>query len=334
MDQLIDLIQFRNKSAKQILNEFAESQKQSWPLAGANYEGLKSVENKEFSFDGFKIKVQFNPERIRSSAAKVDQKSIAERACFLCNENRPGEQKGILFGEQFLILINPYPIFKTHLTLSSNTHVDQRFLVNAKALLELAEAMEGFTVLYNGPESGASAPDHLHFQAGEEGFLPINKEYEQLKLHSGIPLYSAENTHVWAFSNYLRKMISVETKSRDEGITVMNDYYNSFSELQSDKIEPMMNVLCSFSKGKWIIHLFPRRAHRPDRYFAKDEKQLLISPGSVDLGGVFVVPRKEDFDKITKDDVVDILAQVSLDDESFAELIEEMKIKMNNKLIH
>lgn len=331
MDQLIDLIQFRNKSAKQILNEFAESQKQSWPLAGANYEGLKSVENKEFSFDGFKINVQFNPERIRSSAAKVDQKSIAERACFLCNENRPGEQIGILFGEQFLILINPYPIFKTHLTLSSNTHVDQRFLVNAKALLELAEAMEGFTVLYNGPESGASAPDHLHFQAGEEDFMPVGEEYEHLKSHSGNPLLSEENTQVWAFRHYLRKMISIETTFMDEAMAVMNNYYDTFRGLQPEKVEPMMNVLCSFSQGKWIIHLFPRKAHRPDRYFAKGEKQLLISPGSVDLGGVFVVPRKEDFDKITQSDVVDILAQVSLDNESFEELILGMKSKMNIK---
>lgn len=331
MEQFRDLKYTLNKNAQQVLFEFAEEQKQSWPLARNNYEGLKSVENKEFQFEGFKIKIQFNPERIRSSAAKVDQISIAERKCFLCQENRPVEQKGISFGKQLLILVNPYPIFNTHLTISSNIHVDQRFLANAKAMLELGAAMEGFTVLYNGPESGASAPDHLHFQAGEEGFMPVNEEYEQLKVYAGISLSSSENTQVWAFIHYLRKMISVETTSMDEGMAVMNAYYHQFRELQPEKVEPMMNVICSFSKGKWIIHLFPRKAHRPDRYFAKGEKQLLISPGSVDLGGVFVVPRKEDFDKITREDVVDILAQVSLDDESFTELIQEMKIKINNK---
>ncbi|HET6558421.1 MAG TPA: DUF4922 domain-containing protein, partial [Prolixibacteraceae bacterium] len=182
MEQFLDLKYTNNKSAVQVLSEFAEAQKQSWSLARANYDGLKSVENKEFQFDGFKVKVQFNPERIRSSAAKVDQQSIAERKCFLCNENRPIEQKGISFGEQFLILINPFPIFKTHFTISSNIHVAQRFLVNAQALLEMAAVMEGFMVLYNGPESGASAPDHLHFQAGEEGFMPVGEEYEQLKI--------------------------------------------------------------------------------------------------------------------------------------------------------
>jgi len=333
MDQFLDLIQFENKSAKQVLDEFAESQKQGWPLAKANYEGLKSVKDKEFQFDGFKVKVQFNPERIRSSAAKVDTLSISERKCFLCNGNRPLEQQEIAFGEQFLILVNPYPIFKTHLTISSNNHVAQRFLDNAQALFELAAAMKSFTVLYNGPESGASAPDHLHFQAGEEDFMPVGEEYEQLKKYLGILLFSGERTQVWAFNNYLRKMISVETTSITEGMAVMNDFYETFRELQPEKIEPMMNVLCSFSKGKWILHLFPRKAHRPTQFFANDSSQLLISPGSVDLGGVFVVPRKEDFDKITKSDVVDILGQVSLNDEPFTELTQGMMIKMKNNLM-
>ena len=127
MDQFLDLID-NGKNAAQVLSEFAEAQKQHWPLARDNYEGLESVEVKSFQFDGFRIKVQFNPQRIRSSAAKVDTQSIAERKCFLCNENRPTEQKAIAFGDEFLILVNPYPIFKTHLTISSNAHIPQRFL--------------------------------------------------------------------------------------------------------------------------------------------------------------------------------------------------------------
>lgn len=324
MDQFIDLIG-NEKSAIQILSEFAEAQKQSWPLAKANYEGLKSVEVKEFQFDGFEIKVQFNPERILSSAAKVDTKSIAERICFLCNENRPPEQKAIAFGDEFLILVNPYPIFKTHLTISSNTHVAQRFITNARALLDLAAAMEGFTILYNGPESGASAPDHLHFQAGESDFMPVAKDLKWLKVHGGQVLLSGIHTQVWAFEHYLRKMISVETNSMTEGLAVMDVFYHEFRELQPDKVEPMMNVLCSWKEGKWTIHLFPRKAHRPTQFFASGSGQLLISPGSVDLGGVFVVPRSEDFDKITREDIVDILAQVSINQDIFTILTEEMK---------
>ena len=324
MDQLLDLIIDTNISAKQVLNEFAETQIQSWPLANANYEGLKLVEVKQFQFDGFQIKVQYNPERMRSSSAKVDQESIAERKCFLCNENRPHEQQAIAFGDQFLILVNPYPIFKTHLTISSNTHIAQRFINNAKSMLELAAAMVGFTILYNGPESGASAPDHLHFQAGENDFLPVNQEFEWLKINGGKLLYSGLKTQVWAFDNYLRKMISVETGDLSEGLEVMEVFCQKFSILQPEKIEPMMNVLCTFTKGKWSIHLFPRKAHRPTQFFAKGAEQLLISPGSVDLGGVFVIPRKEDFKKITTSDIIDILAQVSLNHEPFTELTMEI----------
>jgi ATP adenylyltransferase/5',5'''-P-1,P-4-tetraphosphate phosphorylase II len=327
MDQFSYLLD-TNKSAAQLLSEFAEAQKLNWPLAMANYEGLKSVENKTFTFDGFQVKVQFNPERMRSSAAKVDKTSIAERQCFLCNENRPQEQKAIAFGEEFLILVNPFPIFKTHLTISSNTHIPQRFLANAPALLDLAAAMEGFTVLYNGPESGASAPDHLHFQAGESDFLPLSSEFERLKAHTGQLLFSGFHTRVWAFGNYLRKMISIQTDSITEGLGAIELFIQKFSELQPEKVEPMVNVLCSWNKGKWTIHLFPRKAHRPTQFFASGNDQLLISPGSVDLGGVFVTPRKEDFDKISQADIINIMEQVSINQNIFTILVDEIKIKM------
>jgi ATP adenylyltransferase/5',5'''-P-1,P-4-tetraphosphate phosphorylase II len=327
MDQLLDLIADTNKSAAQVLREFAEVQKQSWPLAATNYNGLSSVEEKLFQFDGFQVKVQFNPERMQSSAAKVDQASIAERKCFLCNENRPAEQQAIAYGDQFVILVNPYPIFKTHFTISSNTHVDQRFLPNVKAMFEIARAMEGFTVFYNGPECGASAPDHLHFQAGENGFLPVEAEFQQLK-SSDNQIFSGQNTQVWAFDQYLRKMISIETDSRAEGLTVIEVFYRRFHELQPEKAEPMLNVLCSFSSGRWVIHLFPRKLHRPWQFFADGNDQLLISPASVDFGGVFTTPRKEDFKKVTKENIEDIFAQVSLAKDSFSSVIQKMKTDM------
>lgn len=325
MDQLLDIIADTNKTANQVLREFADLQKQSWPLAATNYEGLKSVEEKRFQFDGFQIKVQYNRERMRSSAAKVDKLSIAERKCFLCSQNRPVEQHTIAFGDQYVILVNPFPIFKAHFTISSNAHVDQLFLPNVKSMFEIAAAMEGFTVFYNGPECGASAPDHLHFQAGESNFLPVTEEYEQIKGHSGKHLFSGKETTVWAFDNYLRKLVSVETRSVDEGLAIVEVFYKRFHEMQPEKSEPMLNVLCSFSKGKWIIHLFPRKLHRPSHFFAEGKDQLLISPASVDFGGVFITPRKEDFDKITKEDIVAIFSQVSLNQDSFQELTENFR---------
>lgn len=325
MDQFSELQYTGTKSGSQILHDFTEFQKRIWPLAKANYEGLKKVEEKVFQFDGFQIKAQFNPERIRSSAAKVDQQSIAERACFLCNENRPEEQQAIAFGNDFLILVNPYPIFKTHLTITSVRHTDQRFLPNVKSMLLLAKAMEGFTIFYNGPQAGASAPDHLHFQAGEKGFMLVDDEFHHLKKHSGRALILGQNTKVWCFNNYLRKMISVEIRSMEEAIHVLEAYYKSFEQVQTNDHEPMMNVLCSWSEDRWTIHLFPRKKHRPTQYFADGDAQFMISPGAVDMGGVFIIPRREDFVKITAKDVADILEQVSLDEYSFERLMEGLK---------
>jgi ATP adenylyltransferase/5',5'''-P-1,P-4-tetraphosphate phosphorylase II len=328
MAQLLDIIKETNKPASKILHEFVESEKLHWPLAEANYNGLNSVEEKQFQFDGFQIKVQFNPERMRSSAAKVDKQSIAARKCFLCSENRPAEQDAIAFSEDFLILVNPFPIFKTHFTISCNSHIDQRFIPNVKSLLELAQAMEGFTIFYNGPECGASAPDHLHFQAGESSFLPVTTEFEQLKSIAR-QLYSGAETNVWAFDNYLRKMISVETTSKEEALKFIGIYYTHFQAMQPEKMEPMMNALCTFSEGKWTIHLFPRKLHRPRQFFAEGNDQLLISPASVDFGGVFILPRREDFDKITREDIADILSQVCVDQDTFQELTEKIEKDLN-----
>jgi ATP adenylyltransferase/5',5'''-P-1,P-4-tetraphosphate phosphorylase II len=324
MAQLIDLTSNTKKTAKQILGEFTESQTQTWPLAAANFNGLERVEEKDFQFDGFQVRAQFNPERMRSSVAEVDKQSIAARRCFLCEENRPPEQNAIAYGDDFLILVNPFPIFKNHFTISCHRHIDQRFIPNTKMLLELAEAMEGFTVFYNGPECGASAPDHLHFQAGESSFMPVTDEFEHIK-PSGRILFLGKNSGVWAFDHYLRKMISVETSSMDEGLNVIDLYYKHFEAMQSEKVEPMMNALCSFSNGKWIIHLFPRKAHRPSHFYEEGEKQILISPGSVDFGGVFILPRREDFDKISKENIVDILAQVCVNQDTFLELTEKIR---------
>ena len=330
MDQLLDIITKTNKPATQILQEFVEAEKLMWPLAASNYKGLEKVEEKSFQFDGFQIKAQFNPERMRSSVAEVDKQSIAARKCFLCSENRPPEQDGIPFGDDFLILINPFPIFKNHFTISCNRHIDQRFIPNVKTLLELAKAMECFTVFYNGPECGASAPDHLHFQAGESNFMPIPEDFNRLK-HTARMLYSNDQTEVVAFDNYLRKMISIETNSLEEALKVIDVYYRHFASMQPEKVEPMMNVLCSFSDGKWTIHLFPRKAHRPTHFYEEGEKQILISPGSVDFGGVFILPRREDFVKISKENIVDILAQVCVDQDTFLELTEKIRNDLNSK---
>ncbi len=153
------------------------SQLREWELARVNYGLLDRVKSRTFDFGKFKILVQFNPERMRSSAAKVDARSIEERPCFLCSKNRPPEQKGLSAGNNLSILLNPFPIFSRHLTIVSEEHTDQRILNNFSSMLDLARSLKEFVIFYNGPECGASAPDHFHFQAGNRGFLPIESDF-------------------------------------------------------------------------------------------------------------------------------------------------------------
>lgn len=305
-------------------NDFLIKQNHTWKLSADNYRGLELVEEKTFQFDGFVIKVQFNPERMRSSTAKVDQKSIAARKCFLCKENRPVEQNSIDMGNDFLLLVNPFPIFHTHFTIPSIHHFPQLLEFSLEDLLRISKQMEGYLLFYNGPECGASAPDHLHFQAGETGFLPVEAEFKYLSQTEGALLHQSDHLCIWAFDHYLRKMISIETDSIQKGVDAIKNILACFREIQPEKVEPLVNLLCSYSAGKWMLHLFPRKLHRPTQYFAEGNSQLMISPASVDFGGVFITPRREDFDKIKPTDVADIFDQVTLGKEAFQTLTQSI----------
>lgn len=313
-------------NTKDKFSDFLLAQNQSWPLSADNYRGLAKVGEREFLIDGYQIKVQFNPERMRSSNATIDQNSIAARKCFLCTENRPAEQNNLDLGNNFLLLVNPFPIFHRHFTIPSVWHTPQLLTGSLDNMFEIARQIEGYTLFYNGPESGASAPDHLHFQAGENGFLPVESEFERMKQKPENLLFQSDQLNIWAFDDYLRKMISIETNNPGEGVIAIGNLFNRFREIQPEKIEPMINLLCYFRDGKWVLHLFPRRLHRPRQFFEEGSHRLLISPASVDFGGVFITPRREDFDKITSADIKDIFNQVCLDDESF----EVLKISIVN----
>ena len=147
--------------------------------------------------------------------------------------------------------------------------------------------------------------------------MPVEEEFETMKFQSESLLCHSDALKIWAFGNYIRKMISFETDDLKLGISAVEYLIRGFSEIQPEKVEPMMNLLCHFKDEKWILHLFPRKLHRPSQYFEQGDKQLLISPGAVDFGGVFITPRREDFDKITATDILDIFRQVSLDEAGF-----------------
>jgi len=301
--------------------ELLQEQLKVWELARNNYDALKQVKVKELAFDNFKIKVQFNPARIVSSSAKIDTKSIQERKCFLCRQNRPVEQMRIPFGEDYEILINPFPIFPKHLTIPSCKHVDQRIAGRLGDMLDLAYNIDEYTIFYNGPKCGASAPDHVHFQAGSKGFLTIEKEWRQFAIK---PVLEFQSAKLYILHNYLKGTFVIESDSKENAVELFEQIYASM-EVKPGEEEPMMNVLAWYEADKWIVCVFPRSLHRPSCYTAEGEDNILISPGAVDMGGVFIIPLEKDFDKITAENVRTILSEVCMDEVALKKIADHIK---------
>jgi hypothetical protein len=276
-----------NKSLRNEINLLFREQLATWELAMTNYKALKQVQMKTLYVKGSEYRVQFNPARIISSSAQVDPQSIQERPCFLCRSHRPPEQKSLPFKDQYQILVNPYPIFPRHLTIPSLEHTPQRIANRFGDMLDLTFHLSEYIVFYNGPQCGASAPDHFHFQAGSRNFLPIEKESD------------------WRWA------IVLVSDGREEMLSRFQAVYDTLPLLPGDD-EPMLNILTGYKKGEWTTYLFPRKKHRPTCYSAIGDANLLISPASVDMGGVFITPLEKDFKKITAADIATILGEVLL----------------------
>ncbi|MCD7900939.1 MAG: DUF4922 domain-containing protein [Bacteroides sp.] len=280
-------------SLKEILPAFFDEQLAVWETARNNYAALSQVREKVFEIDGFTYKVQFNPARITSSTAKIDAASIQQRPCFLCDFNRPAEQQEIPLLGHYHLLVNPYPIFPRHLTLPDQQHTPQCIESRMGDMLKLARLLDEYVIFYNGSQAGASAPDHLHFQAGNKGFLPIEKEWKR----------KSEDPNI--------SVLVIEAAEENEALHCWIKIIDLLKyKLKFD--ESMLNIITFYEDNRWIICIFPREKHRPACYFAEGDKKMLISPGAVDLGGVFTLPREEDFEKVTPDDIRSILQEVSL----------------------
>lgn len=302
------------------VDELLKSQLTDWPLAQNNYSGLKEVKTKILRLDGVEVLVQFNPQRIISSAARVDSKSIEARPCFLCGSNRPVQQRGIAFKSDYVILVNPFPIFPKHLTIPLEKHVNQEIKGHMEDMLDLAKALDEYVVFYNGPKCGASAPDHFHFQAGSKEFLSIEKDFRNRKYCQLINSKNGVDIYNW-LPTYHRSILTLHGKNKQAVVAVFEEFFQQFQSLQSQETEPMLNILASFENENWIVHLFPRKLHRPSFYFETGEKKILLSPASVDLGGVLITPREEDFLKIRSSQVCDIFQQVCLEQQALLTLI-------------
>lgn len=325
---MLQKILFKDKEAKNHLenDEYADAakvllrhQRLDWGMLSEGHQALSGQRIREFEFDGFTIKLQYNPGRIHSTGAKMDEKSIKERKCFLCNENRPLEQKAIQYKKDYLIICNPFPILPEHFTIPYISHTPQRIKDSFGMMLSLSKDLSKYyNVFYNGPSCGASAPDHMHFQSGTRNFFPIENEISYLKNEFGTTLTEDIGLRVTGVDDGLRKFILIEGKKERDVLYAFDTFYSTYRMISKEGEEPMMNVVATYQEKKgWRVIFYMRSKHRPSCYYDEGKNKILHSPASTDLSGICVLPREEDFEKITKDDIVKIFHEVSLGKEAF-----------------
>lgn len=302
------------------INNFFDKQLVVWDFARENVNALDAVLNRKFPMNGFEFILQCNPKRIISSTAKTDAKSIQERKCFLCRQNLPKEQICLEYSPDYSILVNPYPIFPKHSTIPSNTHSEQLVKSRMLVMLQLAKDLNDFSILYNGAQCGASAPDHFHFQAIPSNKVPVEKELDTFPRK--ILIGEKESVRFYEMNQYLRKTLVLES---DDSKQLNRNFDLVYALLQTDKNEPMFNIIALYRNNEWKLIVFPREKHRPTQYFEEDEKQILFSPGVVDFGGTLIIPRKEDYDKMTVALVADMLSQLTLSDEKWTVFLTKLK---------
>lgn len=306
-----------NEQVKQLFKQ----QTKDWDLLQQNVNGLSNIQTKVFEFDGFTIKAQHNPKRITSSAAKTDKQSIEKRPCFLCKQNRPNVQEAVILGD-YEILCNPFPIFNEHFTISNKNHIPQSIAEPFADMLDISKAMSNYVVFYNGATCGASAPDHLHFQAGNKGLLTIEQNYTQICEKYATQLKQNSNSVILSVNDGLRTFISIESNNKMEIETEFKNICQQI-ELVTQK-SCMLNILSCYNNGSWRVLVFVREKHRPTQFFEQGDKQILFSPASVDMGGVIILPRSNDFANISKDKIEDMMQQVKLNDNCFKKVVKEL----------
>jgi ATP adenylyltransferase/5',5'''-P-1,P-4-tetraphosphate phosphorylase II len=308
-------------SLPELCTALLDEQKTSWPLLREGWNTMQNCSTREIACDGFSVCIQHNPKRLISTAAKTDEQSISERICFLCSENLPPEQKGILYQDTFFILGNPLPIFPQHFTVVHKKHIPQSFDPFIDDFLSLSAAIgPALTLFYNGPRCGASAPDHLHFQACSSGIIPV--EHDIVNESQKLLLKTIGGVALSTLKNYGRGIIILESIDMRECAKTLRRCINVMQELCNNAEEPMMNILSLYSGKKWSVVIFPRHKHRPSVYFADD--RVVISPAAVDLGGLIIAPMERDFKSINADLVGSIYREVGVSTNRIQKYIENI----------
>ena len=290
------------------VEELLRRQAQAWPQLASGIEGLALAKTRPVRIGWYEILIRHIPHRVASTTAAVDRESVAKRPCFLCAKNLPAEEEGVQFDDRFTIYCNPFPIVDRHLTIVQREHVPQSIANRAESMLDLAAALPGYFVIYNGPQCGASAPDHMHFQAGWRGLFPIERESARL---SGITV-----------PGYGRNVYVFRGRDRAELIERIDRAIDLLSAITPSRAEPLLNLAAFCDVGEWVVYLFPRGKHRPGVFHTGE---LTVSPAAIDLCGIFVVPLANDFEKITGQAIEAIFREVTLPDGLFFEIAKRLE---------
>lgn len=300
------------------IHKFVGDQLSRWPLACDNFRALKNVRVREVEVGGLTVKLQFNPARMVSSAAKLTKEDIAKRKCFLCRENRPDVQTFMKFegrkGKKYHILVNPYPIFPDHLVIAMNRHVDQSIWHRYVDMLDLARKYPDFTFFYNGPRSGASAPDHHHFQGAPEGLMPLENDVDKLiadqdpALKYVSSVLDADLYHYDKFTTGVFVLRAQTSKSAAKMLYRLLDC----AEIPEGENEPLINLFTYYRGGEFRSIIVFRRSHRSHHYFSDGPDHLTMSPGCADMAGVFIAPVEEEYNKITPELLGEMVHEVSV----------------------
>jgi ribosomal protein S18 acetylase RimI-like enzyme len=311
------------ESLPKLCLDLLSEQKKAWLDLREGYKLLKDVKERHLLCRGFSVRLQYNPGRIKSSLASVDEKNEKDRRCFLCLDHLPEGQKGILYRNDYLILSNPMPVFSSHLTISHLDHRLQAIAEHINTLLQLtADFGSDWTVLYNGPKCGASAPDHLHYQAAPSGQMPIEKEMRRknrltlMDRVDGVLLYRARDLG--------REVILLEGDDPMVVGDVFKSFLNALKAVLLIDEEPMMNIAGFHEEKRWRLVIFPRRKHRPDAFFREGDARVVVSPGVIDMGGVLITPVEKDFERLDATSVEGIYEEVSLEGKTVERAIHEM----------
>lgn len=303
------------------ISRFFNRQLEVWTDARHRFRDLKHVETRQFSDQ---LKLQWNPARIVSTGAKIDKKTLGERPCFLCDKNRPKEQMSKQIDEKFHLLVNPFPILPVHFTIPARKHQPQLIYKNYGEMHRFISLHSDLMVFYNGPKCGASAPDHLHFQAGTNGILPLQTNWQRLSRNLTDIISLNDEEKISVVRDFIVPVFVIISKSAESDEALFRRLYKAMPQ-RGDETEPMMNII-SWRKGEEFISVvIPREKHRPEAYFAEGDAQFVVSPGALDMSGLIITPREEDFRKLTEEKALSLLQECGVSEEKMNAIIAKLK---------